>query len=64
LAEDGSDRTAAHSKNYGRLAEVKRACNPDNLFRVNRNIHRLDGQSISVGEEGESNDHSGTRTDA
>ena len=39
LDEDGSDRTAAaYGKNYGRLAEVKHTYDPDNLFRVNRNI--------------------------
>ncbi len=39
LAEDGTDRTKdAYGKNYERLAQVKAAYDPDNLFRVNRNV--------------------------
>ena len=39
LAEDDANRTAdAYGKNYERLQRVKAAYDPDNLFRVNRNI--------------------------
>lgn len=39
LAEDDSARTAdAYKENYERLQRVKAAYDPDNLFRVNRNI--------------------------
>jgi FAD/FMN-containing dehydrogenase len=39
LAEDDTVRTAAaYGPNYGRLQRVKAAYDPDNLFRVNRNI--------------------------
>jgi FAD/FMN-containing dehydrogenase len=39
LAEDGHARTAeAYGKNYERLQRVKADYDPDNLFRVNRNI--------------------------
>jgi FAD binding domain-containing protein/berberine-like enzyme len=39
LAEDGTDRTAdAYGKNFERLQRIKAAYDPDNLFRVNRNI--------------------------
>ena len=39
LAEDGADRTAdAYRTNFERLRRVKAAYDPDNLFRVNRNI--------------------------
>ncbi len=39
LAEDGADRTAdAYRKNYDRLQCIKAEYDPDNLFRVNRNI--------------------------
>jgi FAD/FMN-containing dehydrogenase len=39
LAEDGVERTAgAYGKNFERLRRVKAARDPDNLFRVNRNI--------------------------
>jgi len=39
LAEDDSARTAdAYGKNYERLQRVKAEYDPDNLFRVNRNI--------------------------
>ncbi len=39
LAEDDADRTAAaYGKNYERLRRIKAEFDPDNLFRVNRNI--------------------------
>lgn len=39
LAEDGPDRTAAaYRANFERLRRVKAAYDPENLFRVNRNI--------------------------
>ena len=39
LAEDDSTRTtAAYGNNYQRLQQVKATYDPDNLFRVNRNI--------------------------
>jgi FAD/FMN-containing dehydrogenase len=39
LAEDDSTRTiAAYGTNYQRLQQVKAAYDPDNLFRMNRNI--------------------------
>lgn len=39
LAEDDTNRTAAaYGSNYERLQRVKAAYDPDNLFRVNRNI--------------------------
>ncbi len=38
-AEEGDDRVhAAYGGNYARLAAVKRAVDPHNLFRVNRNV--------------------------
>jgi Berberine and berberine like len=37
--EEGDDRTrAAYGTNYDRLAEIKRAWDPSNLFRTNKNI--------------------------
>ena len=37
--EEGEDRTrAAYRTNYARLAQVKAAWDPDNLFRTNKNI--------------------------
>ena len=39
-ADEDDDRTrAAYGPNFARLVEVKKAYDPDNLFRVNRNIH-------------------------
>ena len=39
LAEDGADRTAAaYGANFDRLQKVKSTYDPDNLFRVNRNV--------------------------
>ncbi len=39
LADDGPDRLMdAYGRNFPRLTEVKGAYDPDNLFRVNRNI--------------------------
>ena len=38
-SEDEKERVrAAYGSNYDRLARVKRACDPGNLFRVNQNI--------------------------
>jgi hypothetical protein len=38
-ADEGEDRTrSAYGANYERLAAVKRAVDPDNFFRVNRNV--------------------------
>lgn len=46
LAEDDSGRTAeAYGKNFERLRRVKAEYDPDNLFRVNRNIAPLEGRS-------------------
>jgi hypothetical protein len=37
--DEGQDRVrASYRDNYQRLAEVKAAYNPDNVFRVNHNI--------------------------
>jgi FAD/FMN-containing dehydrogenase len=39
LAEDGPERTMdAYGPNYRRLQRVKAEYDPDNLFRVNRNV--------------------------
>ena len=40
-AEHGSgvaNRFDAHGANYRRLIEIKRRCDPNNLFRMNQNI--------------------------
>lgn len=39
LTEDETERVqAAYGANYGRLAEIKKKYDPDNLFRINQNI--------------------------
>jgi FAD/FMN-containing dehydrogenase len=46
LAEDGESRTAeAYGQNYARLQSVKAEWDPENLFRVNRNIPPLSQSS-------------------
>jgi FAD/FMN-containing dehydrogenase len=38
-SDEGDDRIrATYGSNYERLVEIKRKYDPDNLFRVNRNI--------------------------
>jgi FAD/FMN-containing dehydrogenase len=37
-ADEGERIRAAYGANYDRLAKVKRAYDPDNLFSVNQNI--------------------------
>jgi FAD/FMN-containing dehydrogenase len=40
-ADEGDDRIrATYGANFDRLLEVKRAYDPDNLFRSNRNIRQ------------------------
>jgi len=40
MMEEGQDRVrAAYGEHYDRLAAIKRTYDPDNLFRVNQNIH-------------------------
>ena len=37
--EEGDERIrAAYGANYERLAKVKAACDPDNVFHVNKNV--------------------------
>jgi hypothetical protein len=40
MMEEGQERVqASYRDNYGRLAEIKAKYDPDNLFRINQNIH-------------------------
>ena len=40
LGDEGPDRVkAAYGENYDRLVMVKRKYDPDNLFRLNQNVH-------------------------
>ncbi len=42
-ADDGDDRVqATYGENYARLREIKRKYDPDNLFRMNRNVPPAD----------------------
>jgi FAD/FMN-containing dehydrogenase len=39
MTEEESDRVAAdYGANHDRLAQIKKAYDPDNLFRLNQNI--------------------------
>jgi FAD/FMN-containing dehydrogenase len=39
MMDEGEERVrASYRDNYDRLAQVKRAYDPENLFRVNQNI--------------------------
>jgi hypothetical protein len=39
MMEEGQERVrASYRENYGRLAQIKTAYDPGNLFRVNQNI--------------------------
>ena len=40
--EDAARTAAAYGANFERLQQVKATYDPDNLFRVNRNIRRRD----------------------
>jgi Berberine and berberine like len=62
--EDEARVRATYGVNFGRLVEVKQKYDPDNLFRVNRNICRPDGRSASAGREEGSHGHSATSSNA
>jgi FAD/FMN-containing dehydrogenase len=40
MMDEGQDRVrATYRENYDRLAQIKAAYDPENVFRVNQNIH-------------------------
>jgi FAD/FMN-containing dehydrogenase len=46
MMEEGQERVqASYRDNYGRLAEIKAKYDPNNLFRVNQNIHPAESQT-------------------
>jgi FAD/FMN-containing dehydrogenase len=39
MMDEGEDRVrTSYRDNYGRLAQIKRSYDPENLFRINQNI--------------------------
>jgi len=43
MMDEGEERVrASYRDNYGRLAQIKRSYDPDNLFRINQNIRPAD----------------------
>jgi hypothetical protein len=49
LGEEDSDRVRdAYGINYGRLAGIKAAYDPGNLFRLNQNVRPAGGRRAAV----------------